>query len=138
MILSPTEGLTEFNPSQFWILVVEDYPDTLNLAKQVLERKGFNVLQASTGQQGIDLAYENDVDLVLLDIKLPDIIGFDVCSRIKGMDKVKIPIVIFFTVLSLNADRQRALEAGGDDYLEKHLNGDDLVSFIKKWLDPDG
>jgi two-component system response regulator CpxR len=129
------EETEPFDPSAHLILVVDDEPDTRHLAKKILEYEGFNVLLAGDGEQAVEFVRDNDVELVLLDVRLPKRDGYWVCTEIKAMEnKERIPLVIFFTVLSLNVDRQRGIEAGGDGFLVKPFSADELIDFIKNAL----
>ncbi|MFX0102074.1 MAG: response regulator [Candidatus Hodarchaeota archaeon] len=126
---------SEFQPANYNLLVVDDEPDTRNLAKKILEFEGFNVHLAGDGEEALQIARNENLDLILLDVRLPKANGFEVCKRIKDMDnKTKIPLIIFFTVLSLNADKEKAKDAGGDGFLIKPFSADNLISYLKHKL----
>lgn len=129
--------MTVFDPARYTLLVVDDEPDTRTLAKKILEHEGFTVLQAGDGDSALQVASTNHVDLMLLDVRLPRLNGFEVCARVKAMrprNGWKKPMVIFFTVLTLDADKERAMAAGGDGFLSKPFSADDLVTYIKTRL----
>ena len=116
------------------ILVVDDNADTANLARMILGREGFNVQIAADGEQAIDLARTTSFDLVLLDVRLPCISGFEVCKALKTKIKDDAPVVLFFTVSDFHVDREKAIASGGDGYLVKPFRADDLVTHVKKAL----
>ena len=117
------------------ILVVEDNPDTAWLARQVLEGGGFDVHFARDGEHAIDMLSCMAVDLVLLDLRLPGMNGFDVCKHVKAASKGKGPLVYFFSVSDFHADRTKAFEAGADGYLVKPFRADELVARLGAALD---
>lgn len=128
-------GNNGFDASKFTLMVVDDNPDTRTLAKKILEFEGFHVIAASNGDEALQKVSEFDIDLVLLDVRMPHLNGYEVCSMIKKMDeREKIPLVIFFTVMSLDADKERGDEVGGDGFLIKPFTALELVSYIKSKL----
>ncbi|MHA1370434.1 MAG: response regulator transcription factor [Promethearchaeota archaeon] len=124
------------NPARYKILVVDDEPNTRSLAKMILEFEGFKVFTVSDGRDALEIIKNQDINLVLLDIRLPKMDGFEVCRRIKNMDlpAERMPLVIFFTVLSFNVDKEKAKQVGGDGFLVKPFSADELVKFIKEQL----
>lgn len=123
-----------FDPSKHSLLVVDDEPDTRTLAKKILEHEGFKVYLAVDGEDALSVIDENkDINLVLLDVRLPKINGFEVCKKIKE-GKEHPPVVVFFTVLSLNADREKGLEVGGDGFLIKPFSAEALIDYIREKL----
>lgn len=113
------------------ILVVEDEPHMLDLIRVTLESAGFIVSGAMSGQEGLERLREEIPDLVLLDLNLPDISGFEVLRQIRAT--VGVP-VIMVTVQAADEDRVLGLELGADDYLGKPFNHRELVSRIKAVL----
>ena len=92
------------------ILIVDDNDKNLKLARDVLQYHGFRTLEASTGRQGIDLARENDPDVVLLDIQLPDIDGVTALQELRASEKAAETPVVALTAFAMKADRQRFLD----------------------------
>jgi DNA-binding response OmpR family regulator len=113
------------------ILVIEDEPRMLELIRITLEGAGFIVSGATSGHEGLGKLRDEIPDLVLLDLNLPDMSGFDVLREVRNT--VQVP-VIMVTVQSNEDDRIMGLELGADDYLGKPFNHRELVSRIKAVL----
>ena len=106
------------------ILYIEDNPDNMLLVQRALEARGYRLLQAENGVDGISQAEENHIDLILLDINLPDIDGYEVAKRIRnsGNQKLAYIPIIAVTANALKGDAEKALEAGCDVYMSKPVN----------------
>ena len=118
------------------ILCIEDNPDNMTLVKRVLESRGYRLLEAANGLDGIATAEREDVDLVLLDINLPDIDGYEVARRLRASSKhslVSIPIIAI-TANALKGDAERALEAGCDVYMSKPINIRELWARVEAYI----
>lgn len=116
------------------ILVVEDEPDNLLLISHALIFLQYNFITATKGQEALDLAIKYDIDLVLLDLVLPDMNGFDLINLLKQNESTQhLPIVVI-SALVRRKERDRALVAGCDDYLEKPYFIDDLKHKIRQYL----
>ncbi len=116
------------------ILVVDDEEITTELAKRFLEKHGFQVICAYDGEAAFDIAIENKPDLILLDVMLPKIDGFEVCRRLKARDEFKTIPIIMFTAKGLTKDIKEGKEAGADEYIVKPFSGKALVATIRKHL----
>lgn len=115
------------------ILIVDDEPDTLELVKLVLESGGFETLLAASGTQALEQIERTRPDLVLLDIMMPDIDGWDVFRKIKEKDP-KIPIAIL-TAKAQNIDRLLGLHVlKADDYITKPFGKNELINKVRKLL----
>ena len=115
------------------ILVIEDNENNLYLIRFILEKNGFEVLEARTGLSGVELAVKEKPDLTLMDIQLPDINGFEATRRIRASEaNGEIPIVAL-TSYALVGDREKALEAGCTGYIEKPINPETFITEIKKF-----
>jgi len=114
------------------ILVVEDEPDMLMGLQDNLQFEGYQVLTATDGQTGLDLALTTCPDLIVLDLMLPKLDGFEVCKRVraKGMD---VPIIML-TAKSQEVDKVLGLELGADDYITKPFSIRELLARIKAVL----
>jgi two-component system cell cycle response regulator DivK len=118
------------------VLYVEDNPDNMMLVKRVLESRGYTLLQAANGLSGVAFAEEQDVDLILVDINLPDIDGYEVARRLRHSSKhalAYIPIIAI-TANALKGDAEKALAAGCDVYMSKPINIRELWARVEAFL----
>ncbi len=117
------------------ILIVDDEPDLLSVLHFGLEVEGFEVLEASDGEQGLAMAREHAPDLIVLDLMLPRMDGYKVCRALKFDDRYRrIPIFIL-SARSGDTDRQLAMDVGADTYITKPYDMRDLVTRIRTRLD---
>jgi DNA-binding response OmpR family regulator len=116
------------------ILVVDDEQITTELAKKFLERHGFDVVCAFDGEAALELAHSESPDLILLDVMLPKMDGFEVCQQLKGEDAFKEVPILMFTAKGLSRDIKRGEEVGADEYIVKPFSGRALVATIRKHL----
>ncbi len=104
---------------QYRILVIDDEPDTARLAREWLDSGAFQILEASDGQRGIEIATQENPDIILLDLKMPGIDGIAVAKQLKEHARTRaIPIMVLSACRDLDAKVQ-AFRAGADDYLSK-------------------
>jgi two-component system cell cycle response regulator DivK len=113
--------------SQACILVVEDNPINLKLVRDVLEAKGYQVIVAGNGEDGVALAFEQRPDLVLMDILLPGIDGVEAFGRLRAAPETAAIPVIAFTASVMAGDRSRVTAAGFDAFVAKPI---DLKLFL--------
>ncbi|CAM3520043.1 response regulator transcription factor [Flavobacterium gelidilacus] len=111
------------------ILVIEDEIGIANFLKQGLEEEGYEVLTASNGQSGIDLALSVDVDLILLDWMLPKVTGIEVCKTIRKTN-LDVPI-LFLTAKDTVQETIEGLQAGANDYIKKPFSFEELLERVK-------
>lgn len=116
------------------ILIIEDDKHIAKLLNYNLEKAGFNCRVASTGEEGFDFLSSYPVDLVILDIMLPGMDGFEVCRRIKGDSRLKKISVLMLTAKGEEVDRIVGLELGADDYMVKPFSPRELILRIKAIL----
>ena len=109
------------------VLVVDDEPQLRWALKAGLERAGYEVDLAGTGEEGLDAAAARTPDLMVLDVAMPGIDGFEVCRQLRRWSRIP---VIMLTVRDSGADKIRALNLGADDYLTKPFNKDELIARI--------
>jgi len=113
------------------ILVVEDEKDILQLVTLYLEKEGFRILKATTGTEGLRSAKEDNPDLVILDLMLPEIDGLDICKQLRGApDTAQLPIIML-TAKAEESDTVIGLELGADDYVTKPFSPKTLVARVK-------
>ncbi len=119
------------------ILYIEDNPDNMMLVKRALEARGYKLLQAMRGEEGVEVAEAEEVDLILLDINLPDIDGYEVARRIRGSQKKHslsyLPIIAV-TANALKGDAEKALSAGCDVYMSKPINIRELWARVEAFV----
>jgi DNA-binding response OmpR family regulator len=118
--------------SQNRILVVEDDPAVARSLQIALQREGYTILAASTGMEALALARSASPSLVLLDLRLPDLSGFDVCRRLRS-EGLRMPILML-TARDEEADKVVGLELGADDYVVKPYSLRELLSRIRAQL----
>ncbi len=116
------------------ILVVDDEELTTQLAKTFLEKHGFNVIIAFDGEEGLSMAKAENPDLILLDVMLPYMDGFEVCKKLKESDNFKNTPILMFTAKGLISDIEKGQAVGADEYIIKPFSGKALVATIRKHL----
>ena len=114
------------------ILVVEDNPKNLKLLRDVLTYAGFEVIEATSGEDGVRLAHEMVPDLILMDLQLPGIDGAEALRQIRMSEK-QVPVVAV-TAFAMNDDRTRAFELGFDGYVEKPISVRALPQQVSDFL----
>src|SRR5258708_4596191 len=113
------------------ILVIDDDENTLWLVGTLLQHHDFDVIKTTSANEGMDLAREQKPDLVLLDVMMPDMDGWEVCRRLRETSAVPI---IFITAKSAVKDVVKGLEIGGDDYVVKPFDNHELLARIRTQL----
>lgn len=116
------------------ILIVDDEPDTVDLIELTLSTAGYEVDRAMSGVEAIEIVGREQFDLLLLDVMMPDLSGFDVLQdlRIKGVD---VPPVIFLTARKRREDHQTGEDLGAQAYLTKPAKRGDLLDAVREALD---
>ena len=114
------------------ILVIDDDPAMVRLVDQSLSQKGYQVLKAASGQEALRLLFANKPDLVLLDVVMPGMDGWQTCSRIR--DVSDIPIIMLTGQRNSEDDIVRGLEAGADEYLHKPVGNKELIARVRATL----
>jgi CheY-like chemotaxis protein len=117
------------------VLLVEDNEMNRDMLSRRLTRRGFEVVFAGDGQQGLDLARSVKPDIILMDMSLPVIDGWEVTRRIKADGTMRSIPVIGLTAHAMSGDREKAIEAGCDDYDTKPVEIDRLLEKIRRLLD---
>ncbi|MBC7879076.1 MAG: response regulator [Anaerolineales bacterium] len=119
------------------VLYIEDNPDNMMLVKRALESRGYKLLQAMDGLTGVNMAETEEVDLILLDINLPDIDGYEVARRIRSSEKKSsltyLPIIAV-TANALKGDAEKAVAAGCDVYMSKPINIRELWARVEAFV----
>jgi len=124
-------------PSRSKILICDDERDITLLTKKFLELENYDILSANNGKEALQIMEEHysDIDLVLLDIMMPQISGFDVLKKIKAIEKYNDVLIVIFSVKNFQMDIQKAKDLGADGYLPKTISGKKLLDYIRKMLD---
>lgn len=120
------------------ILVVDDEPDLIAVLRMGLHLEGFEVLEAADGAEGLRRAREDKPDLMLLDLMLPKMDGYQVCRALKFDSRFKRMPIMILSARPGEQDRRLALEMGADDFIRKPYDLKDLVSRIRSKLKLDG
>lgn len=113
------------------VLVVDDEPRNVTLLQDLLESRGYTVLTAADGEQGLALARDRVPDVVLLDVMMPRLSGFDVCRRLKAEQKTAMIPVLLVTSLDARQDRLAGIDAGANDFITKPIDSGDLVLRVR-------
>ena len=116
------------------ILYIEDNVENRTLVKRVLEVEGYVVLEADDGIDGLRVAREEAPDLILIDINLPEIDGYEITTRLRQMEGLNNIPIVALTANVLKGDRERSLEAGCDGYIQKPIDVDLLPAQIAAFL----
>jgi len=120
------------------ILIVEDNALNMKLARDILEAKGHSVIAAENGEEGVAAAIENVPDLILMDIQMPGIDGFEALARIREKSEIASIPVIAFTASVTTSDRSKVTEAGFDAFISKPIDLKSFVTTVEETLAVDG
>ena len=120
--------------SEITILVVDDNPDNLRLVAKILESQGYQVRKARSGKMALQGVERHIPDLILLDINMPEINGYEVCQELKKAAKTAHIPIIFISALDQLKDKVRALEMGGSDYITKPFQDREVQIRVKNQL----
>ena len=116
------------------ILVIEDHEDNRRIMHDLLTNSGYEVIEAVTGEEGLTLAETHHPDLILLDIQLPGIDGYEVTRRIKSNPDLQKVAIIAVTSYALSGDDIKAFEAGCNAYVTKPFSPRKLLAEIRQYL----
>ncbi len=116
------------------ILYIEDDFQNRVLVRRILEAAGFAVAEAENGVVGLQVAQEIVPDLILMDINLPEMDGYEVTSRLRAMDKLSDVPIVAMTANVMKGDREKTLAAGCDGYIQKPIDVDLLPEQIEQFL----
>ncbi len=116
------------------IMIVDDTPENLNLLKNMLTSKGYRVMAFPDGEMALKAASKNPPDLILLDIMMPGMNGFEVASRLKSDDALKDIPILFISALTEIEDKVKAFSAGGVDYISKPFQFEEVYARVKTHL----
>jgi len=116
------------------ILIVEDQEDNRMIMRDVLSSAGYDLIEAVNGEDGVNLAHSERPDLILMDIQLPIIDGYEATRRIKGSAELKSIPIIAVTSYALSGDQTKARAAGCDGYVSKPFSPRELLARVREYL----
>jgi CheY-like chemotaxis protein len=114
------------------ILIIEDNQQNMYMLSYLLEKNNYNVLKAYNGIDGLKLAHENHPEIILIDIQLPDMDGYEICAKLRHNGLPKNTTIIAVTSYAMGGDKEKAIEAGADGYIEKPINPETFVGKMEK------
>lgn len=118
------------NSAKKRILIIDDDAMNREVMEAFLSSENYDVLLASDGQSGISSATRNIPDAIVLDVRMPDMSGYEVCEQLKKQDSTKAIPVMIVTGFDAKEDFERGQEAGADDFLTRPFDGDDLLTRV--------
>ncbi|NIV36610.1 MAG: response regulator [Anaerolineae bacterium] len=116
------------------ILYIEDNHENRLLVRRILEAEGYSMLEATDGPTGLDVAVEMQPDLILLDINLPEIDGYDLARRFRNTPGLEQVPILAITANVMKGDRERTLDSGCDGYIQKPIDVDRLPQQVRMAL----
>ena len=117
------------------ILYIEDNLDNRILVRRVLQVEGYQVLEAEDGPGGIELALKECPDLILVDINMPNMDGYEVTRRLRALDQFRSVPIIALTAKVMKGDREKTLESGCSGYIEKPIDVDRFPTQVSVFLE---
>jgi two-component system cell cycle response regulator DivK len=117
------------------ILYIEDNFDNRLLVRRLLQASGYDFLEAENAFQALDILAENNPNMILMDINMPDMDGYALTQKIKGMPQYKDVPVIAITANVMRGDKERTLQAGCDGYIEKPIDVDQFLDQIDRFFE---
>jgi CheY-like chemotaxis protein len=116
------------------ILIVEDNMDTYELVRFILEKNGYETFLAMNGRDGVNAATKQSPDLIIMDLSMPEMDGWTATRLIKANAHTSAIPLVALTAHALPGDRQRAMDAGCDDYIAKPMDLLDLLETVDSWI----
>ena len=116
------------------ILIVEDDPSVLRATSYILEKEGYEVLTAVDGLEGLRMAKDDSPDLLILDVMLPGIDGFEICHSLRAESQTAHLPILMFSAKGQEADKATGLKVGADEYLVKPVDREVLLDRVTAWL----
>ena len=116
------------------VLCVDDEPKNLRLLEILLSSKGYDVITAENGKKAIEIVTHQPIDIILLDVMMPEMNGFDVCRIIKGDERYRNIPIVMITALTAKEDRIKGIEAGAEDFISKPIDHAEVLARVKMLL----
>jgi DNA-binding response OmpR family regulator len=126
--------MNDTNSSQQLILIIDDMPSPVKILPMILTEAGFKVWWALSGKQAFKVIEKRQPDLILLDIMMPKMDGFEVCQHLKSQKQTRDIPIIFMSARDDTADKAKAFELGAADYITKPIQAGKLLACIKTHL----
>lgn len=120
------------------ILIVEDDPSVLRATSYILEKEGYEVISAQNGLEGLKKARESGPDLLILDVMLPGIDGFEICHSLRGEPQTAQLPILMFSAKGQDSDKATGLKMGADEYITKPVDREVLLNKVAAWLSARG
>jgi two-component system, cell cycle response regulator DivK len=117
------------------VLIVEDNELNLKLLNDLLEYQGYVIFTTRRGEAALDIARQHKPDLILMDIQLPDITGFEAASRLKADEETRAIPIVAVTAFAMSGDRVKVLASGCDDYIAKPFNVMEFLQVVARYTD---
>jgi CheY-like chemotaxis protein len=114
------------------VLIIEDNEQNMYMLSYLLEHSNYTIIKAYNGKDGLKLAHENHPEIILIDIQLPDMDGYEICNKLSHNGLPKSTVIIAVTSYAMGGDKEKAIEAGADGYLEKPINPDTFVKQMER------
>jgi len=116
------------------VLLAEDNATNRLIVTRMLEREGLQVVAVENGRLAVEAMRRNAFDVVLMDVMMPEMDGYEAMRRIRAMDAYKNLPMIALTAKAMKGDREKCMEAGASDYITKPIDAQQLVSLLRVWL----
>ncbi|MDQ7786335.1 MAG: response regulator [Thermodesulfovibrionales bacterium] len=116
------------------ILVVEDNQDSRELVVKVLKNKGYQMIEAEDGEEAIQKALTERPNLILMDISIPKIDGYEVVKRLKSMEEFRDTPIVALTAHAMKGDREKFISAGFEGYISKPINVREFPELVRNYL----
>ncbi|MFV9549888.1 response regulator [Algibacter sp. PT7-4] len=110
------------------ILIIEDNEQNMYMLSFLLTQNNYNVLKAFNGKEGLQLAHENKPEVILVDIQLPDMDGYEICNKLRHNGLPKSTTIIAVTSYAMGGDKEKAIDAGADGYIGKPINPETFIN----------
>lgn len=117
------------------ILIVDDNRDSRELVAKILQKRGYKIIEALDGEDALQKAEQERPSLILMDISLPKLDGYEVTRRLKSLDAFRDTPIVALTAHAMKGDREKALSAGCRDYMSKPINIRELPDRVQRYLE---
>ena len=118
--------------ADYTVLIVDDVPTNVMLVQAILKKEGYTLLTANSGKKALEMTDVHNPNLILLDIMMPEMDGYEALQKIKNDEKIKNIPVIAITAQAMTGDREKCLAAGANGYVSKPVNVDELMAILNK------